>query len=65
VFKCFVFHYEALQREQPVAIYVRFYKVNKERPSVKFLLRAIFKYSGKANGARASETGLSGKADQL
>ena len=26
-----------------------------------FLLRAIFKYSGKTNGARASETGLSGK----
>jgi hypothetical protein len=29
------------------------------------LLRAIFKYSGKTNGARASETGLSGKANQL
>ena len=30
-----------------------------------FLLRAIFKYSGKTNGAHASETGLSGKANQL
>jgi hypothetical protein len=30
-----------------------------------FLLRAIFKYSGKTNGARALETGLSGKANQL
>jgi len=29
------------------------------------LLRAIFKYSGKTNGARASETGLSGRANQL
>jgi len=30
-----------------------------------FLLISIFKYSGKTNGARASETGLSGKANQL
>ena len=29
------------------------------------LLRAIFKYSGKTNGARASETGLSGRANQF
>ena len=30
------------------------------------VLRAIFKYSGKTrNGARASETSLSGKANQL
>jgi hypothetical protein len=30
-----------------------------------FLLKTIFKYSGKTNGARASEIGLSGKANQL
>jgi hypothetical protein len=29
------------------------------------LLRAIFKYSGKTNGAHASEIGFSGKANQL
>ena len=28
------------------------------------LLRAIFKYTGKTNDARASETGLSGRANQ-
>ena len=33
--------------------------------SLTFLLKNIFKYSGKTNGARASETGLSGKANQL
>jgi hypothetical protein len=30
-----------------------------------FLLKTIFKYSGKANGARTTETGLSGKAGHL
>jgi len=32
---------------------------------VTFLLRTIFKYFAKTNGARALETGLSGKANQL
>jgi hypothetical protein len=30
-----------------------------------FLLKTIFEYSGEANDAHASETGLSGKANQL
>ena len=33
--------------------------------SLTFLLKNIFNYSGKTNGARASETDLSGKANQL
>ena len=32
---------------------------------MRLLLKNIFKYSGKTNATRASETGLSGKANQL
>ena len=39
--------------------------LNRATILITLLHRTIFKYSGKTNGARASETGLSGKANQL